>query len=116
MYFKDICGYFPCAPFPRLETGKVVWVLSFDFSRIRINIAFRYSCHIGIPTFYSQIKVIESVSKICIDLLSELSILVPKTDKCTSDEIKRHTQLSWLQIQKGPSLYYFNDYLKRRTA
>ena len=28
--FKDICGYFQCAPFPRLETGKVVWVLSFD--------------------------------------------------------------------------------------
>ena len=27
---KDICGYFQCAPFPRLETGKVVWVLSFD--------------------------------------------------------------------------------------
>ena len=40
---KDICGYFPCAPFPRLETGKVVWVLSFDLSRIWINIAFRYS-------------------------------------------------------------------------
>ena len=28
--FKDICGYFQCAPFPRLQTGKVVWVLSFD--------------------------------------------------------------------------------------
>ena len=27
---KDICGYFQCAPFLRLETGKVVWVLSFD--------------------------------------------------------------------------------------
>ena len=23
--FKDICGYFQCAPFPRLQTGKVVW-------------------------------------------------------------------------------------------
>ena len=23
---KDICGYFQCAPFPRLETGKVIWV------------------------------------------------------------------------------------------
>ena len=42
-YIKDICGYFPCAPFPRLETSKVVWFLSFDLSRIRINIAFRYS-------------------------------------------------------------------------
>ena len=51
---KDICGYFPCAPFPRLETDKVVWVLSFDLSRIRINKAFRYSysCHIRVPTFY----------------------------------------------------------------
>ena len=27
---KDICGYFQYALFPRLETGKVVWVLSFD--------------------------------------------------------------------------------------
>ena len=27
---KDICGYFQCAPFPRLQTRKVVWVLSFD--------------------------------------------------------------------------------------
>ena len=27
---KDICGYFQCAPFPRLQTGKVAWVLSFD--------------------------------------------------------------------------------------
>ena len=27
---KDICGYFQCAPFLRLETGKVVRVLSFD--------------------------------------------------------------------------------------
>ena len=42
-YIKDICGYFPCTPFPRLETGKVVWVLSFDLLRIRINTAFRYS-------------------------------------------------------------------------
>ena len=45
--FKDICGYFPCAPFPRLETGKAVWVLSFDLSRIRINTAFRYSMSYG---------------------------------------------------------------------
>ena len=28
--FKDICGYFQCAPFPRLQTGTVVRVLSFD--------------------------------------------------------------------------------------
>ena len=27
---KDICGYFQCASFPRLQTVKVVWVLSFD--------------------------------------------------------------------------------------
>ena len=30
LFLKDICGYFQCAPFPRLQTGKVVWVLSFD--------------------------------------------------------------------------------------
>ena len=28
--FKDICGYFQCAPFSRLVTGKIVWVQSFD--------------------------------------------------------------------------------------
>ena len=27
---KDICGYFQCAPFPPLQKGIVVWVLSFD--------------------------------------------------------------------------------------
>ena len=27
---KDICVYFQCAPFPRLQMGKVDWVLSFD--------------------------------------------------------------------------------------
>ena len=30
LFVKDICGYFQCAPFPRLQTRKVVWVLSFD--------------------------------------------------------------------------------------
>ena len=30
IHVKDICGYFQCAPFPRLQTGKVVLVLSFD--------------------------------------------------------------------------------------
>ena len=30
VHVKDICGYSLCAPFPRLQTGKVVWVLSFD--------------------------------------------------------------------------------------
>ena len=33
---------FPCSTFPRHETGKVVWLLSFDHVRIRINTAFRY--------------------------------------------------------------------------
>ena len=37
--FKDICGYFQCALFLRLQKGKVVWVLSFDPKRIRINTA-----------------------------------------------------------------------------
>ena len=27
--FKNNFGYFPCAPFLRRETGKVLWVLSF---------------------------------------------------------------------------------------
>ena len=54
---KDICGYFPCASFPRLETGKVVWVLSFDLLRIRINIAFRYSYVISVILhFLGKIK------------------------------------------------------------
>ena len=30
LILKDICGYFQCAPFPRLQTEIVVWVLSFD--------------------------------------------------------------------------------------
>ena len=52
---KDICGYFPCAPFPHLETGKVVWVLSFDLLRIRIITAFRYSHVISVfPHFLEK--------------------------------------------------------------
>ena len=55
--FKDICGYFHCAPFPRLETVKIVWVLSFDLSRIRINIAFRYSYAMSVlQHFIDKIK------------------------------------------------------------
>ena len=30
LLIKDICDYFQCAPFPRLQARKVVWVLSFD--------------------------------------------------------------------------------------
>ena len=57
VFVKDICGYFPCAPFPRLETAKVVWVLSFDLSRIQINIAFRYSYVISVfRHFIDKIK------------------------------------------------------------
>ena len=40
---KDICGYFPCAPFPRLETGNVVWVQSFDQFMDSDLTDFRYS-------------------------------------------------------------------------
>ena len=43
-------------------------------------------CHISVPKFSRQNN--ESVSKISIDLLSELIVLVPKIDKCSSDEIK----------------------------
>ena len=45
--FKDICGYFQCAPFPRVETGKDVWVLSFE-DQYRFPI---FLCHIRVPTF-----------------------------------------------------------------
>ena len=41
--FKTYAAISHAHIFSRLETGKVVWVLSFDLSRIRINIAFRYS-------------------------------------------------------------------------
>ena len=54
---KDVCGYFQCASFPRLEIGKVVWVLSFDLLRIRINTAFRYSYVISVfRHFLDKIK------------------------------------------------------------
>ena len=56
------------------------------------------------------------MSEISIDLLSELIFSVPKTDKCSSGEIKRHTQLSWLRIRMWPSLYYLDSYLKPRTT
>ena len=43
-------------------------------------------------------------------------VAVPKTDKCSSDEIKRRTQLPWLQIRKWLSLDYFDGYLEPRTT
>ena len=45
------------AIFPRLETCKVIWVLSFDLSRIRINTSFRYSYVISVfRHFIDKIK------------------------------------------------------------
>ena len=52
------------------------------------------------------------MTKISIDLLSELIVSVPTTDKCSSDETKRRTQLPWLQIRMWPSLYYLDGYLE----
>ena len=56
------------------------------------------------------------MSEIYIDLLSELIFSVPKTDKCSSDEIKRRTQLPWLQIQLWLSLFHLNGYLNPHTT
>ena len=57
LLLKDICGYFPCAPFLRLETGKVVWVMFFDHLWIRISTAFRYSDVISVCRhFLDKIK------------------------------------------------------------
>ena len=53
--------------------------------------------------------------EISIVFLSELIVSVPKTDKCSSDDI-RCTQLPWLQIRKWQSLLYLYGYLKRRTT
>ena len=66
IHFKDICGFFQCTPFPRLETGKFVWILSFDLLQIRINTAFRYFLwKFDVPTFSWQNKVI----KVCLKYL-----------------------------------------------
>ena len=43
---------------------------------------------------------IQSVSETSNVLLSRLIVSVPKTDKCSSSEIKRYAQLSRLQIRK----------------
>ena len=42
--FKDICGYFQCAPFPRLQTGKVVFRPLTDSDQY----SFRYSYVISV--------------------------------------------------------------------
>ena len=57
-------------------------------------------CHTDVPKFSRQNKVIKLCPKICIVLLSELIISVPKTDICSSDEIKRCTQLSFVTNMK----------------
>ena len=59
------CSYFQCAPFLRLKTGKVVWVLSFDHQRVRINTAFRYSYVISVFWhFLDKIKYLKCVRNI----------------------------------------------------
>ena len=80
---KDINEQFSCAPFPRQETGKVVWVLSLDHLRIRIFRPFTDSdqhsfqiffCHIGhkiktVILLYKKMKVIE-ICKKAIEILN----------------------------------------------
>ena len=56
------------------------------------------------------------MSEISIDHLSALIFSGPKTDKWSYGEIKRRTQLSWLQTRMWPSLYYLDGYLKPRTT
>ena len=71
-----------------------------------------YRCSHIFLTKYSN----QSVFEISFVLLSELIFSVPKTDKCSSDVIKRCTQLPWLQIRMWPSLFYLYGYLKPRTT
>ena len=55
--FKGNFGYCPRASFLRRETGKVVWVPSFDHFQIRINTGFRYVYVWWIfPHFMDKIK------------------------------------------------------------
>ena len=93
------------------NTGKVVWVLSFDLLQILISTAFRNSYVISMFQHFLDKLSNQSVSIISIVHLSELIVSVPKTDKCSSDEIKRCTQ-----IRKWPSLFYLYGYFKRRTT
>ena len=65
IHVKDICDKFPCAPFTRHETGKIVWVPSSDHLRIRINTAFRYSYFISVFRHFLDKKVI----KVCPEYL-----------------------------------------------
>ena len=61
--------------------------------------SFRYSYVISVfRHFLDKIKLL-SVSEISNDILSELIVSALKTDKCSSVEIKRRTQLTWLRIR-----------------
>ena len=68
-WFKGNFGYCPRASFLRQETGKDVWLLSFDHFQIRINTGFRYVYVWWIfPHFLVKIKYLD-VFKISIDTL-----------------------------------------------
>ena len=76
---QDICGYFQCASFPRLETGKVVWscfstINGFGSTQLS-EILMSYRCSDIFLTNYSNL----SVSEISIDILSELIVSALKT-------------------------------------
>ena len=49
--FKTICSYFQCAPFLRLETSKVVWVLSLAITDSDQHSFPIFLYHIDVPTF-----------------------------------------------------------------
>ena len=73
--------------FMRIILASVKRVLPFDHLRIWINTVFGDSSVISMfRHFLDKIKYSKCV-RISIVLLSELIVSVPKTDKCSSDEI-----------------------------
>ena len=58
-----------------------------------------FLCHIGVQTFLDKIKLLKCVRNICCNILLELIVSALKTDKCSSVEIIRRTQLPWLRIR-----------------
>ena len=57
-----------------------------------------FLCHIGVPTFSQQNKVIKVCPKY---LLSKQIISALKTDKCRSVEIKRRTHVPGYEYDSG---------------
>ena len=72
------------ATFHAHQTGKDIWVLSFDHLQIRINTVFRYSYVIFMIQDFLNKICNQCVTEISIDLLSELIVPVLKTDTCRS--------------------------------